>query len=103
MYPFFSICIPVFNSERFLEECLKSVINQEYKNFEIVICNDCSSGKNEKGWNCRKIVTKFKKNAKNSGININYFEHSNNIGIIETRRDLFLESKGDYILDELID
>ncbi|MBO5475025.1 MAG: glycosyltransferase family 2 protein [Bacilli bacterium] len=38
----FSIIIPVFNSEKFLELCIKSIINQEYDNFEAVFIDDGS-------------------------------------------------------------
>lgn len=40
-----SIIIPVYNSERTLERCLDSVINQTYKNIEILIVNDGSKDK----------------------------------------------------------
>lgn len=38
-----SICIPIFNGERFLEECLLSVKNQTFKDFEIVFSDDKST------------------------------------------------------------
>lgn len=38
----FSIIIPVHNSERYLSECLESVISQNYQNFEIIAINDHS-------------------------------------------------------------
>jgi glycosyltransferase involved in cell wall biosynthesis len=44
MKPFFSIVIPVFKTEPFLEECLLSVINQSFKDFECIVINDGSPG-----------------------------------------------------------
>lgn len=42
--PLISICIPVYNVERkYLAECLDSILNQTYQNFEICLSNDCSS------------------------------------------------------------
>ena len=38
----FSIIIPVYNVAEYLKECLNSVINQTYKNLEIICINDCS-------------------------------------------------------------
>ena len=42
--PLISICIPVYNVERiYLKECLESILNQTYQNFEICLSNDCST------------------------------------------------------------
>lgn len=39
----FSIIIPAYNSEKFIEECLSSIFSQTYKNIEIIVVNDCST------------------------------------------------------------
>ena len=42
--PLISICIPVYNVERkYLSECIDSILNQTYENFEICLSNDCST------------------------------------------------------------
>lgn len=38
-----SVIIPVYNVENYLDKCLSSVINQTYKNLEIICINDCST------------------------------------------------------------
>lgn len=38
-----SVIIPVYNSEKYLADCLDSIINQEYKNLEIICINDGST------------------------------------------------------------
>lgn len=38
-----SIIIPVYNSERYLDKCLNSVLHQSYKNLEIILINDGST------------------------------------------------------------
>jgi glycosyltransferase involved in cell wall biosynthesis len=41
--PFFSIIIPLYNKEDYIENTIKSVINQSFKDFEIIIVNDGST------------------------------------------------------------
>lgn len=39
----FSIIIPIYNVEKYLERCIKSIINQTYKDFEAIFINDGST------------------------------------------------------------
>ena len=38
--PLISVIIPVYGVEKYISQCLESVINQTYKNLEIIIIND---------------------------------------------------------------
>lgn len=38
-----SVIIPVYNAEKYLKNCLESILNQTYKNLEIILINDCST------------------------------------------------------------
>ncbi|WP_054754513.1 glycosyltransferase family 2 protein [Piscibacillus salipiscarius] len=38
-----SVIIPVYNTVEYLEDCLESVINQTYKDLEIIVVNDAST------------------------------------------------------------
>ena len=38
-----SIIVPVYNVEKYLRECLDSLVNQTLKGIEIICINDCSS------------------------------------------------------------
>ncbi|MEF9892060.1 MAG: glycosyltransferase family 2 protein [Anaerorhabdus sp.] len=40
-----SVIIPAYNSENTIKRCIQSVINQSYKNLEVIVLNDCSSDK----------------------------------------------------------
>ena len=38
-----SVIVPVYNVEQYLERCVDSIINQTYKNLEIILVNDGST------------------------------------------------------------
>ena len=49
-----SVIIPLYNEEKYIKECIESVVNQTYKNLEIIIVDDCSTD------NSLKVVKKIK-------------------------------------------
>ena len=57
-----SIVVPVYNAERYLEDCILSILNQSYKNIEIILINDGSTDNSENI--CSGLVKKYK-NIKN--------------------------------------
>ena len=73
-----SIIIPVYNKEMYLEECLDSVINQTFADFECVLIDDGSS--DSSGIICDKYQAKDKRikpiHTKNNGVS-----HARNVGI----------------------
>ena len=38
-----SIIIPMYNSEKYIEKCIESILNNLYKNFEIIVIDDGST------------------------------------------------------------
>ncbi len=42
-----SCIVPVYNAERFLDECIQSILNQTYTNFELILINDGSTDRSE--------------------------------------------------------
>ena len=50
-----SIVTPVYNAERFLKETIISIREQSYKNWELLLIDDCSND------NSSKIIKEFKK------------------------------------------
>ncbi len=56
--PLISVIIPCFNSEKYIEDTLKSVLNQSYQNFEIIVVDDESTD------NSFQIVKKMALNDK---------------------------------------
>lgn len=50
-----SIILPIYNAEKYLEDCIKSVLNQTHKNLEIILVNDGSTD------NSKEICEKYKR------------------------------------------
>lgn len=43
MTPFFSVVIPVYNAEKYINKCVESILQQSFEDFEIVLVNDGST------------------------------------------------------------
>ena len=43
MIPEISVIIPIYNTEQYLKQCLNSIVNQTFKDIEIICINDCST------------------------------------------------------------
>lgn len=82
--PFFSIIIPLFNKENFIENTLKSVLNQSFIDFEVLIINDGSTDKSE------EKVLEFKDTR------IHYF-YKENEGVSAARNFGIEKAKSNYI------
>ena len=81
-----SIIVPVYNVERYLDDCLKSLINQTYKNIEIIIINDGSTDKS------LDIVKKYKEIDKR----IVLIDRENK-GVLYSKVEGYKKSRGKYI------
>ncbi len=82
-----SIVMPVYNTEKYLKRCIKSLIKQSYRNLEIIIVNDCSPG------NADEIVAEFSK----VDDRIVYLKHEKNKGLFRARLTGAEKATGDYI------
>ena len=51
----YSFIVPVYNTEKYLKKCLDSLVNQTYKDFEIIVVNDGSTDKSS------SIISKYQK------------------------------------------
>ncbi|HKK53949.1 MAG TPA: glycosyltransferase [Patescibacteria group bacterium] len=81
-----SIIIPVYNRQDLLERAIISVLNQTYKNFELIIVNDASTE------NIKEFVKKFDDKR------IKYIEHTINSGGPAKPKNTGIKiAKGDYI------
>ena len=82
-----SIIIPVYNVEKYIRECLDSVINQTYRNLEIICVDDCGTD------NSVKIAEEYAQKDKR----IKIIHHDRNKGLAITRNTGVKNSNGEYI------
>ena len=54
-----SIVVPVYNSEKYLDDCINSLLNQTYDNIEILFINDGSSDNSLNILNNKMFVSLF--------------------------------------------
>ncbi len=79
-----SIVVPIYNSEKFISRCLDSIINQTYKNIEIILVNDGSFDQS------KNIIKKYNDDR------IKYIEQKN-MGLSGARNTGIDNSTGEYI------
>src|SRR5699024_6935331 len=82
-----SIVMPAYNSEEYIEEAVNSVINQTYKNWELIIVDDNSTD------DTKRIVERIAERD----IRINYIKLNNNSGAAIARNTAINNSHGKYI------
>lgn len=101
MNPKVSVLIPVYNSEKYISECLQTVFEQTYNNIEVIIVNDATPD------NSMSIINRLSKYYSGKGIVIRIIHHNSNKGIAATRNTLLNHAKGDYVYfidsDDFID
>lgn len=83
----FTVIIPVYNVEDYLDECINSVLNQSYKNYEIILVDDGST--DESGIICDRFE---KDNPQIMVI------HKKNGGLSSARNIGIQLAKGDYVV-----
>ena len=81
-----SIIMPSYNTADFIEKSIKSVINQTYKNWELIIVDDCSTD------NTDEVVEKFLSDKR-----IVYIKNEKNSGAAVSRNCALREAKGKWI------
>ena len=83
--PFFSVIIPLFNKEKYIENALKSILNQTFLDYEIIIVNDCSTDES---------ITKIEAHLSDK---IQLIHHQKNKGLSATRNTGIVNAKANYV------
>lgn len=81
-----SIITPSYNTAKFIAQTIESVLNQTYKNWEMIIVDDCSTD------NTDDVVKEYLKDRR-----IKYLKNKNNSGAAISRNYALREAKGKWI------
>lgn len=84
----FSVLIPVYNVEKYIRECIDSVLSQSEQDFEIVLCDDGST--DNSGAVCDEYQAKHPDKIR--------VVHKENEGPLLTRRRALKEAKGEWFV-----
>lgn len=83
-----TVCVPVYNVERYLRECLDSIFGQDYDNYDVVMIDDGST--DGSGAICDEYAGKNSQRA--------FVVHKDNEGPLLARRDGFARAAGQYVM-----
>lgn len=86
LQPLISVIVPCYNVEEYLPKCIESILNQTYRNLEILLVDDGSPD------NCGRICDEYA--AKDSRIRI---IHKKNGGLSDARNAALDVMTGEYV------
>lgn len=86
--PFFSVVIPVYNSEKYLDECIQSILNQSFQDFEVIVMDDCST--DSSGEICDKYAA--------SDSRFRVFHNVKNLKILINRTSGIKKARGQFVV-----
>lgn len=88
-----SVIAPAYNEEGYIEECIGSILNNDYREKEIIVVNDCSTDRTKE--KIEKFLPKINliNNRKNEGI-----VQSIKIGIDASRGEIIVKTNADCIV-----
>lgn len=85
--PFFSIIMPVYNTEKYLDKAINSILNQDFTNFELIIIDDASTDKSYTI--CKNYADKDKR--------IKLLRNDINLGVAKSRNKALNNISGVYL------
>ncbi|MBS1651121.1 MAG: glycosyltransferase family 2 protein [Bacteroidetes bacterium] len=84
--PLVSVCVPVYNTEKYIAETILCVLNQSYQNIELIISDNASTDKTV------EIINSF------NDTRIKLFKNSENIGLVANFSKAFSYANGKYMM-----
>ena len=86
-----SILVPCYNHEKYIIDCMQSIINQTYKNIELIVCDDCSRD------NSFDTLLSMEDKLKARFENVILIKNTVNQGVCKNLNNMLKLSKGNYI------
>ncbi|WP_271811985.1 glycosyltransferase [Clostridium beijerinckii] len=90
-YPLVSILIPNYNYGRYLENCLDSILNQTYPNYEVIFRDNCSTDSS------LEIALEYRKKFKDKGIYFSVSQNKRNVGSDRNSQLCINDAEGEYL------
>lgn len=87
MKPILSVIVPVYNVEKYLRDCLESILKQSFKDFELIIVNDCSTDNSE------SIINEYEEKDPR----VFCIKHTENKGLGAARNTGMRHANGKYV------
>lgn len=84
--PLISVVVPVYNTEQYFERCIESILNQSYRNLEVIIVNDGSPG------NISELMQNYKEDKR-----VHFIDNKENRGLLRARVCGAQTAKGKYL------
>lgn len=91
MHKLISICVITYNSSKYIEETLDSILHQDYPHIEVLIGDDCSTD------NTPDICRNWIEKNKNRFVNCKFVQTPANCGIVGNYNNVWPLAKGDWI------
>lgn len=87
--PLVSVCVPVYNHENYVEECIQSIISQDYKNIELIVIDDGSKDSSV------EVIKKMISACENRFVRFEFITRSNK-GLCKTLNEAVEWSRGSF-------
>lgn len=100
-HPQISIIVPVYNAEKYLHQCVDSILNQSFRDFELLLIDDGS--KDDSGAICDEYASKDKRvrvwHQENQGVSV-----ARNVGLEHAQGEwIYFPDSDDIIMDDAFD
>lgn len=86
-----SILVPCYNHEKYVTQCIKSIINQDYDNIEVIICDDASG---DDSW---EIINSFKDELEKRFKRVVLKRNTSNVGLTQNLNTMLKIAEGEVV------